>query len=241
MPVESLSKPTVRSLFFNLVCFVISSWGLRWATTITLPPSLRQAGHKQFLTNISVIVTLFSNITNIADFFIQRYAKCPTLRNRSHRISKHTILPVALVMESIVPAVYWPLRLFAMKLIMQGIPENNSPSPIPLSVDCAIHLVPFVFLFADHYLSGSGEKFVISNKKAWVIVTLLGLSYYRFLGLLINTERGQSYPYPFLDVDEPYKSIIFVAVTSITWLFYVLYQKFPPYVSLKKRSAKKQF
>lgn len=60
---------------------------------------------------------------------------------------------------------------------------------------------------------------------------------FSYLAFLIDAGQGQAYPYPFLDVNEPYKSIIFVVVATITWAYYVFYQKFPPkYI---KKSAKK--
>ncbi|CCC69632.1 hypothetical protein NCAS_0D00510 [Naumovozyma castellii] len=237
-------KPTVFSLLINLTSLAACGWGLRWAATIELPPSLKQAGHKQFLTNISVIATLISNVTNVANFFIQRNKdsiKCKKLRDRSNFISRNIALPIALVLESIVPLIYWPLRLFFLPLIMQGIPSNDTPSPVPISVDCCIHLFPFIFLMSDHYLSGAGTKFQLSNARVWVITTALGFGYYRYLAFLIDPKRGQSNPYPFLDVEEPYKGIIFVGATTFAWLFYVLYQKFPPKTITRIASEKKKY
>lgn len=227
-------KPTYGSLAINIMCLMISSWGLYWATQLVLPASLKQAGHKQFLTNISVIATQINNVTNIINWFIQRSSTNNVLLTQSDFIARHITLPIALVLETVVPIVYWPLRLFAMNLIMQAIPED-APSPIPISVDLAIHLFPNIFLVSDHYLSGSGLKFKLSNTKAWVIVTALGMAYYKWLSLLIDPKKGQTYPYPFLDVEEPLKSIIFVVVTSFSWGFYTMYQNFPPFY---KKDAK---
>lgn len=224
--------PTVFSLLLNVCSLLICSRGLYKCTQLILPSQLIEAGHKQFLTNISVGVTLMSNVMNIINWFVQR-SKCATKNDKRCNakcisfVSRHLILPIALILESIVPLVYWPLRLFAQNLIMQDVPRD-APNPLPLSTDVSIHLFPFVFLFADHYLSGYGQKFAISNSKAWLIVTALGMSYYKYLAILIDTTTGQMYPYPFLDVDEPYKSIIFVIVSTIAWLFYILYQRFPP-------------
>ncbi|CCF58646.1 hypothetical protein KAFR_0F00490 [Kazachstania africana CBS 2517] len=234
-----IPKPTFGSLFINTCCLLITSWGLKWATTIILPPSLSKAGHKQFLTNISVIVTMANNVINILNWFIQRFSQSVELSHRFDFISRHLTLPIALVLESIVPVVYWPLRLFALKLIMQNVPEHISPIPIP--VDISIHLVPIVFLLGDHYLSGSGLKFKISNFKAWLLVTLLGAAYYKYLQVLIDPSRGQVYPYPFLDVNEPYRSVIFVIVSSVGWGFYTLYQNFPPKALKPYISSKKEY
>ncbi|SMN21047.1 similar to Saccharomyces cerevisiae YHR140W Putative integral membrane protein of unknown function [Maudiozyma saulgeensis] len=233
---ENPIKPSCRSLLLNVLSLAVGCWGLSHATTLVLPPSLRDAGHKQFLTNISVVATLISNVCNISNYFIQRINLNINLLKFSNFISRHIVLPIALVLETVVPLVYWPLRLFAMKLIMQGV--SSGKSPIPISVDLAIHFFPCVFLLCDHYLSGTGKKFIISNRKAWFLVTALGSGYYKYLALLIDPSIGQKYPYPFLDVAEPYKSIIFVCITSLAWSFYVSYQKFPPCTKSNNESKK---
>lgn len=222
------------SLIINVISLCTASWGLYKATRIILPANLSNAGHKQFLTNISVVATIVSNIASIHNYFIQRtthddcsHANPCRRKVRANFISRQIILPVALVLETIVPVVYWPLRLFFINLILQGV-KDSSRSPIPIPVDLAIHFFPFVALFSDHYLSGSDGKFILPNKIAWVIVTVLGFTYNRWLDFLIDTSSGASNPYPFLDIREPIRSVIFVFVTTLGWGFYVLYQRFPP-------------
>lgn len=226
--------PTVRSLIFNVASLIICSRGLYKCTRLILPAGLKDAGHKQFLTNISVVATLISNVFNILNWFVQRSKCAKKSEDKSccygstlNYISRHFVLPVALVLESIVPLVYWPLRLFAQDLIMQDIPKD-APHPLSVSTDISIHLFPFIFLFSDHYLSGSGSKFQMSNTKAWCLVATLGIAYFQYLAMLIDPAKGQTYPYPFLNVEEPFKSVIFVVVSTVAWVFYVIYQKFPP-------------
>ncbi|CAI4039515.1 hypothetical protein SMKI_08G1830 [Saccharomyces mikatae IFO 1815] len=223
-----LTKPTGFTLIINTVSLLTSTWGFSRAISVTLPPSLSRAGHKQFLTIISIIAVIINNAVNILNYFMQRNNKVNLeCREKSDFISRHVTLPVSLVLESIVASVYWPLRLFFVNLIMHGI-DSPAKTPFPITVDMAIHLYPILFLLADHYLSGSGFKFKLSNKHAWFTVTSLAFLYFQYLAFLIDADQGQAYPYPFLDVDEPYKSIIFVVVATITWSYYVIYQKFPP-------------
>lgn len=234
---KAIVKPSTRSLVINGLSVIVGSWGLSNITRLVLPASLAGASHKQFLTNISVVATLISNVCNIFNYFVQRCGQSSALAGFSNFFSRDVALPVALVLETVVPLVYWPLRLFAMHLIMQEVPDGASPIPVP--VDVSVHLLPFVFLFSDHFLSGTGRKFKISNGQAWFLVTFLGLSYYKWLEYLIDPSTGQKYPYPFLDAPEPYKSVIFVCVSSVAWCFYVLYQKFPPKTSEPTSTAKK--
>lgn len=148
------------------------------------------------------------------------------------QINRHVTLPLALVLESVVATVYWPLRIFAIHLILQGV---KAKSPIPLSVDVSIHLLPILYLLSDYYISGASQRFKIPLAPAWAIVASIGLAYKFYLGFLIDPSQGQKYPYPFLDVSEPYKSVIFVIVTSFGWLFYVGYRAWPPKETSKER------
>lgn len=221
-------KPTRITLALNTLCLLTSTWGALKATSVILPPSLSEAGHKQFLTVISIIATIFNNATNIINYFIQNKSRAsPDFKEKSDFVSRHITLPVSLVMESIVATIYWPLRLFFVSLILHGV-DSNAKTPLPVTVDMAIHLYPILYLLADHYLSGSGSKFKLSEYTAWFIVTSVAFSYFQYLAFLINPKKGQAYPYPFLNVKEPYKSVIFIAVSTVTWGYYVLYQKYPP-------------
>ena len=224
---SQLPRPTTRSLLLNSICLVTSSYGLIAGTRLGLPPELVEAGYKQFLTNIGVGITIINNAANIINWVTQHSGITNnTILSISDFVSRHFTLPIALILESIIAAVYWPLRLFALKLIFQGLEDGKSP--LPYFTDFCLHLFPIVFLFIDHYLSGVGQKFRISNIGGLVIVNILGLTYYKWLDHLIDPTRGQVYPYPFLDVEEPYRTIIFVTITSIAWFIYLLYQRFPP-------------
>lgn len=218
----------------NVVSLGTSTWGLWKCTKVVLPPSLSQAGHKQFLTNIAVVVTILNNVANIVNGVVQAISSDDKVKRRWYHISRHVTLPIAMVLETIVATVYWPLRLFALHLIMQDVAKGRAP--IPWEVDVAIHLLPLVNQLYDHYFSGYGSKYRLSHKVSWLIITSLGLAYNRYLHYLIEPNGVQSYPYPFLNVDEPLRSIIFVTVTSISWLYYLMYQMFPPKAkSLRKK------
>ncbi|CAI4063956.1 hypothetical protein SKDZ_08G1870 [Saccharomyces kudriavzevii ZP591] len=231
------TKPTRFTLALNTLCLLTSSWGFFRATSVILPPCLSKAGHKQFLTIISIIATIINNAINISNYFIQNNSgSSPQFKAKADFVSRHITLPVSLVLESIVTTVYWPLRLFFVSLIMHGV-DSTAKAPFPITVDMAIHLYPILYLLADHYLSGSGLRFKLSNKVAWLIVTSLAFSYFQYLAFLIDAKRGQAYPYPFLDLEEPYKSIIFAVVSIVTWGYYVLYQNFPP-KNIKKQTVK---
>lgn len=214
------------SLCVNLLVLAVVGQGLYRCSQIQLPPSLASAGHRQFLTNISAAVTLVNSLSNVFDFVVQSAV--------SRLWARHFTLPIALVLESVVASVYWPLRLFAMHLILQQ-PPVPGHSPIPLSVDLSIHLAPVVGLLIDHYWTGQGEKFRVSYKVAWLVVLVLGYGYKCWLELLIKPPAA--YPYPFLNVEEPKRTVIFCTVTSFSMVYYVLYQRHPPRRGLAPRSG----
>ncbi|SCV05243.1 LANO_0H03202g1_1 [Lachancea nothofagi CBS 11611] len=206
---------SAKSVLINFASLCTSSWGLYGAASVALPSSLARAGHRQFLTNIAVTITIINNLVNLVSHL--RFG-----RGLKHA-SRQFTLPMALVLETVVAAVYWPLRLFFLPLIMHNV-NDNSRMPLSVPVDCAIHLMPLVFLALD-YLVVESAPFQMSLKRAWVIVTALGLGYNRYLTWLIDRDAGEVYPYPFLDVPEPFKSAIFVAVTNVAWGFYVMYKR----------------
>ncbi|SCU80063.1 LAMI_0B00672g1_1 [Lachancea mirantina] len=207
------------SLAINLLCFCTSSWGLWQATKVQLPASLAQAGHKQFLTNLSVAATLCNNICYFIAFLPPKRITSPRLRY----VARQLTLPVALVLETVVAVIYWPLRLFFLPLIMHGV-KDGSRMPLSLKVDCALHLYPALYLAADYFFA-SLEPFQITKLAAWLIITALGFGYKRYLEILIDTDAGDVYPYPFLDVAEPYRSGIFVIVTAAAWSIFCVYRK----------------
>ncbi|SCW04021.1 LAFE_0H04170g1_1 [Lachancea fermentati] len=205
---------SLGSLAVNVVSLCTSTWGLWRASNIILPECLASAGHKQFLTNISVGVTILNNLVNVLGALGLRKARY---------VSRQVTLPIALVMETVVAIVYWPLRLFAVGLIMHGV-KDGSRMPISKEIDCCIHLLPVLYLLID-YFAFEPAPFKMGKGRAWLVVTVLGLGYNRYLTKLIDPSRGQAYPYPFLDVAEPLKSVIFMGVTTLAWLFYCMYKK----------------
>lgn len=112
------------SLCVNLLLLAVVGQGLYRCSQIQLPPSLASAGHRQFLTNISAAVTLVNSLSNVFDFVVQSAV--------SRLWARHFTLPIALVLESVVASVYWPLRLFAMRLFA----TTSRTGPFAYSIVC---------------------------------------------------------------------------------------------------------
>ncbi|CEP60995.1 uncharacterized protein LALA0_S02e04390g [Lachancea lanzarotensis] len=210
------SNVRTSSAIVHLTSLSTSLWGAYRATKVVLPIRLREAGHRQFLTNIALAATILTNVVTLVSYV--------RANNRSlGHTSRQVALPLALVLETVVALVYWPLRLFFLPLIMHNV-KDGSRVPLPVPVDCAIHLLPVLYLALD-YLALEPAPFQMSTKTAWFVVTALGLGYNQYLKVLIDRDAGAVFPYPFLEVREPYRSVIFVAVTSIAWIWFVVYKK----------------
>lgn len=201
------------SLLVNVLSLLTTSWGLYNAAEVKLPASLAQAGHKQFLTNISVGITILTNLTSIFTYYTN---------GKLEVFSREIAFPVALVLETIVALVYWPLRLFALHLIFHGV-ADDAHAPLKMSIDLSIHLLPVLYLLAD-YFAFTDKPFQMPRRNVWFIVMALGLLYNRYLKFLIDPSKGQAYPYPFLNIPEPFQSVVFTVVTTSGWGFYCFYK-----------------
>lgn len=206
---------TMTCAVLNALCLCTSTWGLWRATEVRLPASLAGAGHRQFLTILAVVATIITNVANLGALAAGGA--------RARRAARQVALPVALVVETVVAVVYWPLRLFALPLIMHDV-KDGSRMPLAVSVDCAVHLAPVVLLGADYALVEQ-RPFEMSLGRAWVVVTALGLGYRRYLETMVDRAGGAAYPYPFLAVAEPYQSGIFVVVTTAAWAVFWGYKR----------------
>lgn len=167
---------------------------------LVLPPPLAQAGHFQFLTNIALAITTtyfsFSLLCHV-------YPCHPLLRGKTY------LSALALSLNVVVSVVYWSLRLFVPQLIMAD-PTKDS---IPLSLDLRLHLLPFLATAVDYF--ACMPRWDISYATAYAIFTAAASSYWFWLEYLISPQNGQMYPYPFLNVPQDVRVVIFALVGSI--------------------------
>lgn len=185
----------------QLVGFVLSSYGLHYCfTQVELPSHLAQAGQLQFLTNLSLLISLVV----LALGFISHVTGSQRLY-----VIKNNVHPVALALESVVTSVYWPLRLFLLALLV----KDPTRKMIPMSVDLCVHLVPFVVLVVDYlaYL----PKWAIDASSAFGVCAVLTAAYWAWLKYLIDFENGAEYPYNFLNGDSEVTRILIFGVVGL--------------------------
>ncbi|RLV90802.1 hypothetical protein JA1_004291 [Spathaspora sp. JA1] len=171
--------------------------------TVELPEYFADAGHWQFLTNLSLVYSLFV----FAIGFIAHVFHSEVLFN-----VKNNLHPIALALETIVAIIYWPLRLFFLNLL------TSDPSSFKIGwlTDLSIHLMPVVSLLVDYLVFM--PKWTIKTSSALGLVIFLTSMYWYLLKTLIDIEKGAKYPYAFLEVDTEFeRGVIFGIVATIAF------------------------
>lgn len=221
---------------FNLSLSCSGIYGLYKCTSIILPPKLVQAGHKQFLTNISLFICIIQEITT--------FVSCSYYKDKNQKIkflAEEILLPISLVLESVVTSVYWPLKIFFTHLIYQKNPnyaQKNRNEYLPLHIDMCLHLFPFIGMLVNFFYFKK-DKFVIKNNTIVLsICYVFGWTYILWLKFLI--PEGAKYPYPFLDIEEPYKTLIMLTVTNVGFAFLKIFQWLKKDTSVSKSNKDKK-
>lgn len=203
-------------LLINGVSFVLAYLGMhRNIFVAELPPHLEKGGHWQFLTNLSLVYSLV--VFGVG--FLAHLFHSSLLFN-----IKNNLHPVGLALESIVTVVYWPLRLFFLHLLIKDPAEFN----IPIPVDLAIHLLPFVSLLVDYLVFM--PRWTIKNSTALGLVVVLATGYYYLLENLIDVEAGARYPYAFLEGSDEKRLVVFAIITAVSYVQFVLLKTLYPLV-----------
>ncbi|KAK6202255.1 FAR-17a/AIG1-like protein-domain-containing protein [Scheffersomyces amazonensis] len=186
-------------LAIDAVSIILGSIGAYYVVfAIELPPALADAGPWQFLTNLSLVYSLI--IFGIG--FVAHLTKSQLLFEL-----KNNIHPIGLALESVVAIIYWPLRLFFLRLLI-GDHELN----LPMSIDLCIHLLPVSSLLIDFLVFM--PRWTIRIETAFLIVAGLTTGYWTLLKYLIDTEKGGIYPYAFLNVDSEQKRIVVFSIVA---------------------------
>ncbi|KAH3683173.1 hypothetical protein WICPIJ_005870 [Wickerhamomyces pijperi] len=204
---------TVPYLIYNSIGLGVCSYGLVGVLARKLPPELEKAGHLQFLTNLSL---LFTMITIVSNFLVS-----PFTNDKNHWFNKLNLNlnAVALVLESLVTMIYWVLKLFLVHLIvLDSVPKEEY---IPLGLDLTIHLFPSLFLSFDYYFIKK-TSFKLPFFQSTALVCAATGTYWCILESLVTADS--KYPYPFLNVETEKRILIFVTVSVIGIITFYTYE-----------------
>ncbi|KAG7695445.1 hypothetical protein KL930_003442 [Ogataea haglerorum] len=193
------------SLTLSYVVITLGSRTVHQLLALELPPELQEGGHSQFLTNLALYVTIF---------YFSLNAVYQLFEIRKLAYARQFVNAMAISLEFIVTYVYWGLRLVNKDLIMKG-------PGIPLSIDLTIHALPFASLVIDYFCFM--DPWTISKKEALVTTSLMAAAYWWHLKRLISAEGH--YPYPFLDVDDWLRAVIFAVVSLLAFAAFCLFKQ----------------
>ncbi|OBA19590.1 hypothetical protein METBIDRAFT_45678 [Metschnikowia bicuspidata var. bicuspidata NRRL YB-4993] len=197
-----------RAIGLNLAAVASGIYAVHYISTyVELPPHLAGAGHWQFLTNISLLLSqIVFALGGVAHFF--KLDSLFRLKNNLH--------PIALAVECIVTGIYWPLRIMFIHILV----KDPNAKFIPLSVDLCLHLVPVLGLAIDYFFF-MPKWTVLPRFSLGACVVLAGL-YWWWLKIIIDFENGGEYPYMFLNVpDELTRVLIFGVVALLAFALFM--------------------
>ncbi|GEQ67898.1 hypothetical protein JCM33374_g1564 [Metschnikowia sp. JCM 33374] len=167
---------------------------------VELPPHLVGAGHWQFLTNISLILSQVVFAVGGLAHLLKSEALF-TLKNNLH--------PIALAMECIVTGIYWPLRIMFIHILV----KDPSAKFIPLYVDFCLHLFPVIGLAIDYFLFM--PKWTLSPRYSFGVCVSVSALYWWWLKIIIDFENGGEYPYMFLNVPHESTRVLIFGVVAL--------------------------
>lgn len=182
----------LKAILLNVISLAIACYGVFKISQIQLPDHLKDAGHYQFLTNISLLVSMITFILGLA----AHVTKSSVLFN-----IKNVVHTFAFIVEAVVTLVYWPLRLFFLKLLVK-----NGNVRIGLLTDLSIHLMPFVSLAIDFFYFM--PNFAIPAYGVFFSCLALTSAYWVWLETIIDPKKGGSLPYEFLVHDDKRTTLV---------------------------------
>ncbi|ORZ03169.1 FAR-17a/AIG1-like protein [Syncephalastrum racemosum] len=190
------------SLLLNLLGFVSNSIALYAANFVYENPyAVGFGGHFQYLTIIGLTTATLAFGLKLCRFAL------PGALPRLHETLSHLAIPV----EGSISLLYWTMVLVDPGLL---IPEDVPP--IPMILDCALHLYPAVFLWSDFLIFNLEFKRSYQHVAAIYGFTLFYLAW----SWMCQLQNGY-WPYPFLDqVTLVVRLLIYFSAGTLCWFIY---------------------
>ncbi len=176
---------------------------------ITPSGGVAVGGHFQFLTFLSLVITLSA-------FFLSTLHSVFSGPNLLKSI-KNLVFVAATVAEFIVTTVYWGIRFYDHNLMFRG-----GINPIPITLDLQLHAFPLLFLLLNNFLFIKSWGF-ISKKAGFVLFGGLTIAYWYWIHYL--QKFNGMLPYPFLsEVETKERVYIFIVISLIGYSSFLLFK-----------------
>lgn len=187
-----------RAIILQVISLGIGTLGLSYLGKVKLSPGLVDAGHWQFLTNLSLVFLMMIFVLGLISHI-----------TRDHTIYrwKNTLHVFCFVVVAMVSLIYWPLRLFFLELLVKDVTKFSTP----VVMDLSVHLMPALSLGLDYFLFM--PNWTTPASTVFIGCLCITFSYWAWLLYLIDFDNGGTFPYMFLNVDSALvRSYIFVVV-----------------------------
>lgn len=164
-----------RQGLISILSLVICCYGLYQCFQHELPPHLIKGGHFQFLTNISLSLTILYILQSILT------PTSPYLRTQYNIVSN---------LEFTVTVCYWTLQF-----ILPHFLNPKSQVHRDWSIDLAIHFWPYLYLL----VFDSQDR--IRAKKSWSLTAAVIVVYWCYIERIVsvNNDGITAFAYPFLN------------------------------------------
>lgn len=221
--------PTSTFFTVNTLGLALALWGLKTELNNPLPPQLQEAGHYQFLTDLALIVTVLSIVSNYLIMI-------PEIGEDFFTVQLTAILnATALVFESLISSIYWTLRAIDPTLLF---PDNEEERIIlTTALDLTIHLFPVLFLSSEFFLNRS-TRFPLKYQTVIAAISFFLIVYWVILESVVKDPYP--YPYEFLNVDPITRAFVFVFIASLGFTYYLAFEFFHSVIETAPADGKKK-
>ncbi|KAG2220244.1 hypothetical protein INT45_008785 [Circinella minor] len=165
------------------------------------PYAVGFGGHFQYLTILGLTIATFAFFLKLLAYIL------PGVFQAAYEIVSNLALPL----EGLISALYWGMGLIDPTFIT----PKDMP-PIPLIVDCALHLFPAMFLWFDFLIFNNEFKRSVRH-----VAIIYGFGIWYYVWSCFCHSRNSYYPYPFLDQMSEYQRIMFYLISAtLAWCMY---------------------
>lgn len=182
------------AIAFDIFFLVLLTSGLQESIALPLPPHLIKGGNWQFLTHISLLLTIIYVGLNL--FSINR----KLLKNFHHLCAN---------LEFLVTVAYWGMKFFYPQML------NGDSFAVSLGLDLKIHLFPYIYMLLD------GKDHISFKRSAMFSAVAISLywGYVEYLYWCNSGDGVSRFSYPFMGNGlRPQWMFGFFAVSTVNWI-----------------------
>ncbi|KAG0179341.1 hypothetical protein DFQ29_002231 [Apophysomyces sp. BC1021] len=190
------------SVLLNTIGFVSNLYGLYCVNFVyDNPYAVGFGGHFQYLTIMGLTTATLAFTLKLLRFLVPGILP----------VTYEVILYLAGPMEGMISLVYWAMFLKDPYLLT----PKDIP-PIPMYVDCALHLNPAVLLWVDFLIFNAEFKRSLRH-----VVAIYGFTTFYYVWSWFCQSQNGYWPYPFLnDFSSAGRLAFYLGCGTLSWIIY---------------------